>query len=278
MPESLKEMTPMLVGWGVKVVGVLIALWVAFRVAGWMERRLVAGLVARKFDAALTKFFASMARWLLIAAAVLACLGVFGVDTTSFAAVLGAAGLAVGLAFQGTLSNFSAGVMLLTFRPFDIDDLVKLSGQLGTVKEIGLFTTTVDTVDNRRVIIPNGKVIGDIIENLTANDRRRVDINVGTQYSADLNAVREILEGAASQVAGRDETHGHAVVLLELGESSINWQVRVWCKTEIYWDVWQATILGIKQALDTAKIGIPFPQRDLHLVDMPTKPGARLGL
>lgn len=278
MVDTLKDMTPMLVSWGVKVIGVLVALWVAFRIAAWMERKLLAGLAARKFDSALSKFFASMARWLLIAGAVLACLGVFGVDTTSFAAVIGAAGLAIGLAFQGTLSNFSAGVMLLTFRPFDIDDLVKVSGQLGTVKEIGLFSTTLSTLDNRKVIIPNGKIVGDIIENLTANDMRRVDIDVGTAYPADLNVTRETLEKAAASVAGRDPEQGHQVALLELGQSSIKWQVRVWCKTEVYWDVWQATILAIKQALDAADIAIPFPQQDLHIVDLPAKTGGlRLG-
>jgi small conductance mechanosensitive channel len=267
----------MLVSWGVKVVGVLVALWIAFRIASWIERKIVAGLTKRNFDAALSRFFASMARWLMIAGAVLACLGVFGIDTTSFAAIIGAASLAIGLAFQGTLSNFAAGVMLLTFRPFDIESVVRVSGQLGKVKEIGLFTTTLFTFDNRQVIIPNGKIVSDIIENLSANDRRRVDIDVGTDYGADLKEVRDALEAAAQGVEGRDEELGHQVILLSLGESSIDWQVRVWCKTDIYWDVWQATILAVKQRLDAAKIGIPFPQRDLHIVDVPKHSPLRLG-
>jgi small conductance mechanosensitive channel len=278
MPESLESLTPMLVTWGARVLGVLIALWVSFRIAAWLQNRMLSVLEKRKFDPALSKFFASLVRWLVLAAAVLACLSVFGINTTSFAAVIAAAGLAIGLAFQGTLSNFAAGVMLLTFRPFSLDDFVNVAGQLGSVKEIGLFSTTLFTLDNRKVVIPNSKIVGEVIENMTANEHRRVDIAVGTAYSADLGQVREALEKAASAVEGRDEKLGHQVVVLELGESSIHWQVRVWCKTTVYWDVWQATIESIKRTLDAAEIGIPFPQRDLHIVDMPAKPGLRLGI
>ncbi len=273
MPEWLKEMAPMLASWGVKVVGALFGIWLAFRLGSWIEHRVSSTLQARKFDAALSKFFASMARWLLIFAAFLSIAGIFGIPTTSFAAVLGAAGLAIGLAFQGTLGNFASGVMLLTFRPFDIGDAVKIAGETGTVREIGLFTTTMDTLDNRRVIIPNGKVAGDTIVNITANEFRRVDINIGTAYSADLGAVRAALDKAAAGIEGRDDAQGHQVIVLEFGDSAIKWQVRVWCKTTEYWDVWDRAIVAIKTALDEAKIGIPFPQQDVHIIEMPEPKG-----
>ncbi len=265
LSEQLAAYTPTLIDYGVKVVGVLIALWVSFRIASWLQRRVERALQARSFDPALTGFFGSLTRWTIVVAAVLACLGVFGIQTTSFAALIGAAGLAVGLAFQGTLSNFASGVMLLVFRPFSIGDYVKVAGEEGVVQEIGLFTVALDTVDNRRVILGNTTVVGGTIENVTHNPKRRVDIDVGVSYDADLDQARKALEKAASQVEGRDAELGHQVFLKGLGASSVDFQVRVWCDTGAYWDVWQATVQAIKQALDAAGVAIPYPQLDVHL-------------
>ncbi len=266
---DLNSILPTLIDYGVKVVGVLIGLWVAFRIAAWVQNKVVKGLEQRKFDKALTLFFGSLARWGLILLAVLGCLGIFGVETTSFAAVIGAAGLAIGLAFQGTLSNFSAGVMLLTFRPFSIGDYVKCGGEEGVVAEIGLFVTSLDTVDNKRVIMPNAAVIGGNIVNVTYHDERRVDIKVGVAYDADLKQVRDVLDKAASSIEGRLADRGHQIFMAELGDSSVNFQVRVWCKTADYWDVWDRGTQIVKEALDEAKISIPFPQVDVHF-DQPT--------
>ncbi len=264
MEETLKDLAPTLLDYGVRVLGVLIGLWIAFRIARWAESRVVGSLRKRNFDESLTLFFGSVVRWVLVIGAALACLGVFGIETTSFAAILGAASLAVGLAFQGTLGNFAAGVMLLTFRPFKVGDLVQIADQLGVVAEIGLFTTSLDTLDHRRIIIPNGGVISGTIENLTHNDKRRVDIDVGVAYDEDLDKVRELLEAAAAGVPGRHE-EGHQVILLKLNDSSVDWQVRVWCETDAYWDVWDATVLAVKKALDKGGISIPFPQMDVHM-------------
>lgn len=262
---DLKELTPVLIDYGVRVIGVLFALWVSVRVARWVEARTVGTLRKREFDESLTLFFGSLVRWMIIIGAVLACLSIFGIETTSFAAILGAAGLAIGLAFQGTLSNFSAGVMLLTFRPFKIGDFVQLSGQQGHVMEIGLFTTALDTLDNRRIVVPNSGIVGTTIENLTHNDKRRVDIDVGIDYGVDTEVARKVLEEAAAKVPGRHPEAGHQVILLSLGGSSVDWQVRVWCDTDDYWTVWDATITTVKKALDDAGISIPFPQMDVHL-------------
>lgn len=261
----LSELAPQLLSYGVRIVGVLIALWIAFRIAAWADRKLTRSLKSREIDPALCDFLGNLVRWMLIVSAVLSCLSIFGIETTSFAAVLGAAGLAIGLAFQGTLSNFSSGVMIVTFRPFTIGDFVSVGGHTGSVAQIGLFTTALDTLDHRRIIVPNSTVMGGAIENFTFNDKRRVDIDVGTAYDADLDKVRKVLEDAAASVPGRHAEEGHQVILLQMGDSSIAWQVRVWCKTEDYWDVWDASTRAVKQGLDKAGISIPFPQMDVHL-------------
>ena len=263
---DFNEMVPTLIDYGVKIIGVLIGLWVAFRVAAWLETLVVKNLKKRKFDEALTLFFGSLSRWGLILLSVIALLGIFGVETTSFAAVIGAAGLAIGLAFQGTLSNFSAGVMLLTFRPFSIGDYIKSGGQEGVVAEIGLFVTALDTLDNQRVILPNSAVISGNIVNVTHHDARRVDINVGVAYDADLKQVREDLDKAAGSLEGRIE-QGHQIFLASMGASSVDFQVRIWCKTSDYWDVWDRGTQAVKEALDAANISIPFPQREVKLLE-----------
>lgn len=266
MPEGMiTEITNM----GARVVGVLIAIWVAFKIASWLEKRVTGILKARKFDEALSIFSGSLVRWAVIVMAVLACLGVFGVDTTSFAAVIGAAGLAVGLAFQGTLSNFSAGVMIMVFRPFGIGDYIKVGDEEGKVATISLFVTGIDTLDNRRIIVPNSGVIGGNIENRTFHDIRRVDIDVGVDYGADLVKARAALNEAAESVEGRHPEKGHQIFLKGLGESSVDFQVRVWCNTELYWDVWDRTVEAVKKSLDTNEVPIPFPQLDLHVKNMP---------
>jgi small conductance mechanosensitive channel len=255
----------LLIEYGPKVLGVLLALFAAWILAGWIERGVRATLERRNFDATLTRFFAKLARYLILIGTILGCLGVFGIQTASFAAVLAAAGFAIGLAFQGTLGNFSAGVMLLAFRPFKVGDFVEVNGQTGTCEHIDLFTCEFRTLDNKKLIIPNGSVFGSTITNYTGYDTRRVDIDVGSEYSADLDATRAALEKAASNIPGMLEEPAPQVFLKALGASSIDWQVRIWCRTEDYWGVWQAATQACKASLDEAGIGIPFPQQDVHL-------------
>lgn len=253
-----------IIEYGPKVIGVLVALIVALIIAGWIERMIRAGLERRKFDATLTRFFAKLGRYLILIGAVLGCLGVFGIQTASFAAVLAAAGFAIGLAFQGTLGNFAAGVMLLVFRPFKVGDFVEVNGQSGTCEHIDLFTCEFRALDNRRLIIPNGAVFGSAITNFTGYDTRRVDISVGAEYSADIDATRAALEKAIDMIEGRIADPAPQIFLKGLGDSSVDWQVRVWCNTPDYWNVWQSAVRATKLALDQAGIGIPFPQQDVH--------------
>jgi small conductance mechanosensitive channel len=251
--------------YALNVIGGIFLLIGGWIVAKWIKRGLRKGLGKTNVDPTLVRFFSNMAGWLVMIFAVLASLELFGIETTSFIAVLGAAGLAVGLAFQGTLSNFAAGVLLLLFRPFKVGDVVTAAGQTGLVHEIDLFVTKIDTPDNRRLVIPNSKVVGDTIETITHHPIRRVDVNVGTDYGAKLKWVRAVLERAALGVEGRLADPPPQVFLVALGASSIDWQVRVWCHTPDYFAVREALTEAVKEALDDAGIGIPFPQMDVHL-------------
>lgn len=250
---------------GMRVALVLVILFVAMTMAGWVASAVQTGLTKMRFDVTLSKFMAKLTRWGVLLMAGLSCLTYIGLDVTMFAAVLGAAGFAVGLAFQGTLSNFAAGAMLLLFRPFKVGDVVNLNGQLGKVDEIELFTTTLDTFDNRRIMIPNSAVFGSTIENITYHPVRRVDVEVGAAYDADIDATRSALEQAIATTEGGLTTPEAAVVLVGLGASSVDWKVQVWTPTADYLGTKQSLTRAVKNSLDAAAIGIPFPQMDVHL-------------
>lgn len=261
-PEQLLDYA---VTYGAKVVGALVGLFFGWIIAGWLSRSVRKLGDKRSLDTTLTRFSANIVRYLVLVAVVISVLGVFGIQTSSFAAIIGAAGLAVGLAFEGTLSNFAAGAMLLIFRPFKVGDLVDAGGVTGVVEEIELFTTVVKTLDNRKIILPNSKIFGDTIVNYGAFPQRRVDIDVGCDYSADIDETRAALDEAVAKIPDVLEDPKPQVFLKSLGGSSVDWQVRVWCETPKYWDVWQATIRQVKMTLDEKGIGIPFPQMDVHL-------------
>jgi small conductance mechanosensitive channel len=251
------------IGWPITKAIILII--VVILIAGWV-RRLVTSITKKaKVEVTLAKFFGNMAKWAIMLLGAIAILQTFGVDTTSFAAVVAALGFAIGLALSGTLGNFAAGIMLLIFRPYKVGDVVSVSGVTGKVDEIELFTTIFDTPDNRRIIVPNGAIFGSTIENITHHSTRRVDVAVGTDYGADLDKTREVLMGAATAVKGRLGTEDAVIYLVELGDSSISWAVRVWANTADYWAVREQLTRDIKVALDGAGIGIPFPQRDVHV-------------
>jgi small conductance mechanosensitive channel len=254
-----------LVSFATNAAGALAFLVVSWMVAGWVRRLVRRAFSKAAVDDTLGIFLSNGARWAILIMALLAALGMFGIQTTSFAAVIGAAGLAIGLAFQGTLSNIASGVMLLVFRPFKVDDVINAAGVTGRVIEIGLFTTSFDTLDNRRIFVPNALIFGGTIENVTYHAKRRVDVSVGTDYGADLDEVRAVLERSIVSVEGILDDPESQIYLAELGASSIDWVVRVWCETDEYWDVREAVTRAVKIELDAAGIGIPFPQMDVHL-------------
>jgi small conductance mechanosensitive channel len=251
--------------YGSRILFVILLMTLAWTLSSWVSSIARAAMTRVKFDETLTLFIARFVRWLILLLAGLMCLSYFGVETTSFAALIGAAGLAIGLAFQGTLSNFAAGSMLLIFRPYKVGDTVNVASYTGKVAEIELFTTAIDTTDNRRIIVPNSSIFGAVIENITFHAVRRADVNVGTAYAADIDATRAVLERALKSVALVVPSPAPEVVLTDLGASSVNWQVRGWAKRDSFGDAKQAIIRAVKLALDDAGISIPFPQLDLHL-------------
>ena len=261
----IDEVSALLAAYALRVVGVVILIVVAWIAAGWIQTSLRTRLEKTRLDVTLTRFFASAARWIILLSALIAVLGLFGIQTTGFVAVLGAAGLAIGLALQGSLSHLAAGVMLLLFRPFRVGDAVKVSGETGVIAEIDFFFTRMDTFDNRRILIPNGKVFGNLIETITYHPRRRVDVAVGTSYDDDLDLDRSTLEAAVANLEGALEDPAPAVVLDLLGDSAILWRVSVWAPTPDVGAVKQRAIRAVKQALDAAGLSIPFPQVDVHL-------------
>jgi len=250
----------------------LAILFVTYLVASFIGR-MIGNVVTQKVDVTLGKFLTKAVRnVILIVAAMVVLDKKAGVDIAAFAAILAAAGFAIGMALQGTLGNFAAGVMLLLFRPFKVDDYIEVADTQGTVEEIDLFTTRLNTLDNRHVIIPNGEIFGAKLENYTRNSVRRVDVNVGAAYSADLDLTRTALNKAVNRVVAEMTQDGKIsqpmpeVYLKELGASSVDWQLRVWCHPGEYWGVREKLTAAAKNELDAAKIGIPFPQMDVHVV------------
>ena len=247
-------------------------LFIAYMIASYIGR-VIGGMVTKRIDVTLGKFLTKAVRnIILLVVAMVVLQTTTGTDISAFAAILAAAGFAVGMALQGTLGNFAAGIMLLMFRPFKVDDYIVVADTQGTVEEIDLFTTRLNTLDNRHVIIPNGEIFGAKLENYTRNKVRRVDVNVGAAYSADLEVTRSALNRAVAEVVADITQSGQTgapmpqVFLQSLGASSVDWQVRVWCSPEIYWTVHEKLVTAVKNQLDAANIGIPFPQMDVHVV------------
>ena len=265
LDKLLAEGAPLLTSYALRVVGALVLFLIAWTVAGWAQRMVVRGIEKRSLDLTLGKFTASLVRWLVLVAAGVAILGMFGVQTASFAAVIGAGGLAIGLALQGSLSNVGAGAVLLIFRPFKVGDVITAAGHTGAVNEISLLTTNLDTPDNQRIIIPNAKLLGDSVVNITFHPMRRVDVDVGTDYSANIDETRTVLTTVVKSIEGQIEGKDPAVVLVGLGASSIDWQLRIWVPTADFWARKGELTAATKKHLDAANIGIPFPQVDVHM-------------
>jgi small conductance mechanosensitive channel len=206
-----------------------------------------------------------LASWALIIFVVIAALGQLGIQTASFVAIVGAAGLAIGLALQGSLANFAAGVLILIFRPFKVGDFVEVAGVSGAVQNIQIFTTELHTPDNKKVIVPNGGVISGNITNYSANNTRRVDLVFGIGYSEDIDVAKTLLQTVLAAEPKVLQDPAPTIGVVELADSSVNLVCRPWVNTADYWDVYFNVTEAVKKALDAGGISIPFPQRDLHL-------------
>ena len=252
--------------YGIKVVAALAILilgrWVAKAIRGILRRF----MTKRNVDETLVPFLCDLTYAGLIVFVVIASLSQLGIQTTSIIAVLGAAGLAVALALQGSLSNFASGVLMIIFKPFKVGDYIEAAGVGGTVVAIGIFATQLNSPDNRKIIVPNSKISGDNIVNYTAHTTRRVDLVVGVSYSDDLNQVRNTLNAILAEDERVLKDPAPVVAVLELGDSSINFAVRPWVKTDDYWAVYFDLHKKIKERFDAEGISIPFPQRDVHMI------------
>lgn len=251
--------------YGPNLLGALLIL-----VLGWIAARVLTGLLRRALrrasvDDTLVRFVGSVLYAALMVMVVIAGLERLGVNTTSFAAVVAAAGLAVGLAFQGSLSNLSSGVLIILFRPFKAGDYVEAGGVSGTVQEVAIFHTVLHTPDNRRIVVPNGDITSAPIVNYSYNDTRRVDMVFGIAYEDDVSRAKEVVERVLREDERVLEDPAPVVAVLELAESSVNLAVRPWVKAADYWPLLFDLNEKMKAALEAASITIPFPQRDVHL-------------
>jgi small conductance mechanosensitive channel len=248
-----------------RVAGALAVLVVGWIFANWAKSFTRKALGRSKVDPILAPFVAGLVHVALVATVAIASVATLGVSTASFVAVVGAAGLAVGLAFQGTFSNFASGVMLLTFRPFRVGDFVEVGGHAGSVQEVGVFTCMLFTPDNVQIRVPNSQIFGATITNYSANDTRRIDMVVGVGYDDDLGvAVRTCMDVITADPRTLPEP-APVVAVNELGDSSVNLVVRPWVKASDYWATrWDLT-RALKENLEAAGCSIPFPQRDVHL-------------
>jgi small conductance mechanosensitive channel len=261
--EKIQELVVL---YGMKLIFFVLGVIATIVVSKWLASLTRKALRKGGIDESLQAFIGKMVKWAVLAAGLVSCLGIFGIETASFAAILAAVGFTVGMALQGTLSNFASGVMLLIFKPFVPGDVVQIAGDTGVVAGVDIFNTMIDTFDNRRIIVPNSNVFGKTIENISFHATRRVSVSVGSAYDADMDQTRKVLLDTAKQTPHILNDPEPAVVLDGLGDSSINWSVRVWTKKEDFWPVRDQLTRDVKYALDEAGIGIPFPQRDIHLI------------
>lgn len=249
----------------VNVVSALIILIVGWIIANWVK-----GYIRKKGDASprlddtLTRLFAKTAKVLIMAFVIMAVLGRFGVQTASFVAMLGALGLAIGMAWQGVLADFAAGIMILVMRPFKVGDSVNIAGESGSVEEVGLVTTRINTFDNVAVVMPNSNIWGQNIKNMSENDIRRVDMVIGFGYDDDIDQAKQVLKQVLSEDDRVLDDPAPQIAVAELGGSSVNVNVRPWTKAENYWTLKHDLTEQIKKRFDQEGLNFPYPSQDVY--------------
>lgn len=264
VPEEFTAHLTLLVPLLKSVLIALLTLVLGWWVSKWANRLLLGALRARSVDEALCRFLASLAQYAVLGATVIAALGAVGVETTSAMALFASAGLAVGLALQGTLSSFASGVLILLFRPFQLGDIIEVDGQTGKVSDIGLFTTILETPAEIKIIVPNALITGGTIVNHTGLGRRRGEVEVGVAYGEDLKRVHAALLGAAARTSLALQDPAPLVIFSELGASSLNFKVMAWCPPDSYRDMLHELRCNVYDALAAENIEIPFNQVVVH--------------
>ena len=247
--------------YGIKVIGAIL-IWI---IGSWAIKKIMKGIRAvmtkREYDESLQKFLLNLISWILKILLIITLLGTLGVPTTSFAAIIAAAGLAIGLALQGSLGNFAGGVLIMIFKPIKIGDLIEAQGEIGVVKEIEIFTTKLTGLSNKEIIIPNGALSNGNIVNYTTEGTRRVDLTFGVGYDSDIKKTKEVLMNVITSHPLVLKDPAPTVNVSALADSSINFAVRPWCKAEDYWAVYFGITEQTKEALDAAGIEIPYPHQ-----------------
>jgi small conductance mechanosensitive channel len=260
-----EQWLPLVIEYGTALVLAIVIFYLGRIIVGRVVSVTSRVMLGRGMDETLVNFICSILRWLGLLFVAIAALSQLGVDTTSLVALIGAAGLAIGLSLQGSLANLAAGVMLIIFKPFKKGDFIDAGGAMGTVDMISIFTTVITTPDNKEIIVPNGAIIGGNITNFSARPTRRVDMVFGVSYSDDLRKTRQILEEVIA-ADGRILAEPAPVITVgALADSSVNFLVRPWVKAEDYWDVLWETTETVKLRFDAEGISIPFPQMDVHV-------------
>lgn len=251
--------------YGARIIGALIVLIIGMWIAKMVKKGIVKVMEKRKVDATLISFCSSLLYMAMQIFVIVAALEKLNIRTTSFIAILGAAGLAIGLALQGSLANFAAGVLMIIFKPIKVGDFVEAGGVIGGVVEIGIFTTVLKSPDNKKIIIPNSGVTGGNITNFNVNGTRRIEIIAGISYDDDIDKAKAILNDIVASDDRILKDPAPQVAMSEMADSSVNFVVRPWVKPDDYWGVFFDTTETIKKKFDEADITIPFPQRDVHL-------------
>ena len=252
--------------YGLKIIGALLIYYIGKMVANALRNLTGKALEHQKVETTLVEFATSAVYYALMAVVFLAAISNIGIQTTSFMAILGAAGLAVGLALKDTLSNIGSAVVILVFRPFKVGDYINAGGAEGTVDKISLFTTTISPVDNRLIIVPNSSITAGNITNFSSKPVRRVDHVIGIGYDEDIKKAKEVMYAVIEKSAHTIADPAPLVAVTDLGDSSVNFTVRAWVNSPDYWTAYFEIIEEVKYALDEAGISIPFPQMDVHMV------------
>ena len=265
MEEILDKLYGYVAQYGLSLIAAVLIFIIGKWLAGVISRLMEKIMLKAKVEATLATFVKNITNAGILVFVVIAAIGKLGVETTSFIAVMGAAGLAVGLALQGSLANFAAGVLLIIFKPFKVGDFVEAGGTLGTVKDIQIFNTILDHFDNRRIVVPNAKITGDNITNFSAIEKRRVDLVFGISYTDNIKTAKEALGKVVKNDPRVLEDPAPVIAVSELGDSSVNLVCRPFVKPQDYWAVYFDTLENGKLELEKNGITIPFPQRDVHL-------------
>ena len=264
--QTIEPIISKITHYGLKIVAavliVLIGFWLAKRIKG----AFIKNLGSKGIDATLVRFFANLLHSAIVIFSIVAAISKLGIETTSFAAVVASAGLAIGLALQGSLSNFASGVLLIVFKPFKVGDTINVGGQTGVVVEVGILTTELTTLDNVKIVIPNSVIMNGAITNFTANSTRRIDLTIGVGYGDDLNKARQIILDLIKENELILADPEPQVLVSSLGESSVDFVVRPWVNTPDFFNVRCHLTKQIKEAFETEGISIPFPQRDIHMI------------